>query len=82
MDYVPLVEAEIVRIDKVKYMSIYISNLILTKSVLLSISLCNENKDIVKNVSMMIEGEEYDAWGSNDEYLPTLVAKKLGYTLE
>mgnify|MGYP007071611032 FL=1 len=34
---------------------------------------------IMKSYSLTIEGEEYDAWGSDDSYIYDLILSKLGF---
>lgn len=40
----------------------------------------DENGNIFKCEGLRIEGEEYNNWGSSDEYLVNLILSKLGLT--
>lgn len=39
-----------------------------------------ENLKLVNNQTIKIIGEEYDAWGNDDEYIIDICLKKLGLT--
>lgn len=73
-------EADYVRKDVIKYITINVTSITLYTSVSLSIGLYDVNQNIVTNVNMDIEGEDYLQWGSNDTYLIDVVCKRLGFT--
>jgi hypothetical protein len=67
-------------LDPVIATSIRISvmELVLNSHVMLRVSFFNANGNLVKNELVKIEGSEYAAWGTNDQYLMDMVMQKLG----
>jgi hypothetical protein len=57
---------------------ISVMEMVLKSHVMLHVCFLNENGNTVKNEMVKIEGSEYAAWGTNDEYLTELVMQKLG----
>ena len=55
-----------------------VMELVLNSHVTLHVSFLNANGNAVKNEMVKIEGNEYAAWGTNDQYLTNLVMQKLG----
>jgi hypothetical protein len=47
----------------------------------LAVTLFDENGAGVGARSYTVEGDEYLAWNNDDQYLISLVAQKLGFTL-
>lgn len=82
MTFQPIAEKEYVRKDIIKYITITVTSVTLYKNVMLSVGLYDRHENIVTNVNMVIEGEEYEQWGNSDSYITELVARKLGLTLE
>lgn len=70
-------DKEEVTVMIINSVSIQITNLDLTKYVDVMVIFKNDNK-FLKSQTFRIEGEEYDAWGNNDEYLINLVLQKCG----
>lgn len=62
-------------------LDIQILDLKLNESVLVLVSLYNEQEVRVNQKQIIISGDEYSAWGSDDQYLLTLVASKFGLTI-
>lgn len=60
---------------------ISVMELVLKSYVMLHVCFLNANGNTVKNEMVKIEGSEYAAWGTNDEYLTELVMQKLGLAL-
>lgn len=60
---------------------ISVMELVLKSHVMLHVSFLNAEGNLVKNEMVKIEGSEYAAWGTNDEYLTELVMQKLGLAL-
>ena len=58
-----------------------VMELVLKSHVTMHVCFLNENGNTVKNEMVKIEGSEYAAWGTNDEYLTELVMQKLGLAL-
>ena len=70
-------DKEEVTVMIINNVSIQITNLDLTKYVDVMVIFKHDTK-FLKSQTLRIEGEEYDAWGNNDEYLINLVLQKLG----
>jgi hypothetical protein len=60
---------------------ISVMELVLKSHVTLHINFLNADGNSVKNATIRIDGSEYAAWGTNDDYLTELVMQKLGLTL-
>jgi hypothetical protein len=60
---------------------ISVMELVLKSHVMLVVNFLNAEGHSVKNEMVKIEGSEYAAWGTNDEYLTELVMQKLGLAL-
>ena len=63
-----------------KKVSISIDELILNSHALITVSLLDENDRAVDNKFLKMEGSDYDAWGSDDEYVKTWALAQLGLT--
>jgi hypothetical protein len=61
-----------------KYFVVYIDRIVLFESVSLRVDLLDENKGYIKTRSFELTGNDYDAWGNNDQYIFTKVAELLG----
>ncbi len=61
---------------------ISVMELCLHSHVTLCVSFLNANGNSVKNEMVKVEGSDYAAWGTNDEYLTQLVLQRLGLTLQ
>lgn len=42
----------------------------------------DSSKNRLYEKQIVIEGEEYDAWGTDDDYLKSLIASKLGLVIK
>jgi hypothetical protein len=73
--------ATLTTVKTVKYFKIYVVGLDLFNSVTLSVSLYDENSAVIDNRTFVVTGDEYLAWNNDDQYLISLVAQKLGFTL-
>lgn len=58
-----------------------VMELVMNSHVVLRVCFLNAEGHLVKNEVVRIEGSEYAAWGTNDEYLTELVMQKLGLAL-
>ncbi len=74
---IDVVDKEYVTVDIVNKVEIRIINLQLGKFVDVS-AVVKQFDKYVKNFMFHIEGEEYDNWGNDDEYLENLILQKLG----
>ena len=61
---------------------INVMELVLNSHVMVVVGFKNSNGNILKNEMVKIEGAEYAAWGSDDDYLINLVLSKLNLTKE
>lgn len=57
---------------------ISVMELVLKSHVILHVNFLNADGNVVKNETVRIEGSEYTAWGTDDDYLTALVMQKLG----
>ena len=57
-----------------------VSELVLNSYVIIVVSYFNSNGNLIHNEYVKIEGEEYNNWGLDDQYLVNLVLTKLGLT--
>ena len=64
----------IVNICKYKYT---ILEIILFKSVRIAVYLYNENDMLIESRQYIIEGEEYNAWSNDDQYIIKLLKEKI-----
>lgn len=71
-------DKEIVRVDILKSIDIQIADLVFNQYINLLVHLKNEEGKIFKTEIVRVQGEEYDGWGLNDEYLINLVLQKIG----
>ncbi len=62
-------------------MSIRVLNLVFGTSIEVIASIVQANGTVTQNNHLVISGEEYANWGSNDEYMVNLIATKIGVTL-
>jgi hypothetical protein len=62
-------------------MSIRVLNLVFGTSIEVIASIVQENGTVTQNNHLVISGEEYANWGSDDEYMVNLIATKIGVTL-
>lgn len=60
-------------------MEIY--SLVLNTSATFRVSMYNIHGNVIDNVSVIIEGDDYKAWNNDDNYVVQYVASKLGFTL-
>ena len=64
----------ITNICKCKYQ---ILEIILFKSVRVAVYLYNESDTVIESRQYIIEGNEYNNWGSDDKYLVNLLKQKI-----
>lgn len=57
-----------------------VSELVLNSYVIIVVSYFNSKGNVIHNELVKIEGEEYNNWGLDDQYLVNLVLTKLGLT--
>jgi len=64
----------IVSICKFKYT---ILEIILFKSIRIAVYLYNENDMLIESRQYLIEGDEYNAWSNDDQYIIKLLKEKI-----
>lgn len=57
-----------------------VTEVVLNSFVSISVAYYNSNDNLIHNEYVKIEGEEYNNWGLDDQYLVNLVLTKLGLT--
>lgn len=62
------------KVCKFKYT---ILDIVLFKSVRIAIYLYNENNLFIESTQMLIEGEDYTKWSSDDAYILNLIKAKI-----
>jgi hypothetical protein len=70
---------EEIKVFVINNVELRIINLSLGRYVDVSVVL-KQGNEFVSAQNFRIEGQEYDDWGNNDEYLENLVLQKLGLT--
>ena len=79
MSVVPVVESSINVPYLVDCFTLILGDLKLNESIVVGVE-CYCKGARVYSTCFIIEGEEYNAWGNNDDYLKNLIASKLGLT--
>jgi len=77
-----IVPQDYVETNKIVRIEIQVSNIILKTSATFRVNSFNENDKFIKLDYITITGDEYNAWGSDDDYIINLICQKLGYTPE
>jgi hypothetical protein len=54
-------------------------NINLNSSVTFPVKLMDSDNNLINIETISIEGEEYNNWGSDDNYIETLILTKLGF---
>jgi len=68
---------EDIEVRIINNVDIRVINLMLGEFVDVNVSIKQDDR-YIRNYTFHIEGEEYQNWGNNDEYLENLVLQKLG----
>jgi len=76
---IDVMDKEDIIVNIINKVEIRVINLQLGSYVDVSAVLKDYNR-FVKNITLRIEGEEYQQWGNDDTYLENLVLKKLNLT--
>jgi len=74
-------EHHVVTSETITSFSISVNSVELFKSVRLCIYLFDANDAVIKFFILQLEGDDYNNWGGDDNYLYQCVAQKMGYTL-
>ena len=65
----------------VDYFEINVVSLNLNISVSVIVNCYDENSSFLFSQTLLIEGDEYLGWGSDDSYLINLISQKLGFSI-
>lgn len=63
-------------------MNIRVLNLVFGVSIEVIASVVQSNGTVTQNYHLVISGEEYANWGSDDAYMVNLIASKIGVAIE
>ena len=63
-----------------KKVLITVDEMVLNTHARITVSFLDENDRAVDNKFLKMEGSDYDAWGSDDNYVKTWALSKLGLT--
>jgi hypothetical protein len=80
-----MVEIEPLEIVTVKHkhsFNVYIIDVRIFESVMLSVDFFDENRECVERTRLHLSGEDYTNWGTDDNYLVNYVATKYGLTVK
>lgn len=72
-----IVPSEVTKVYTVKSVNISFYNLILHTSIQARVNMIDENGGLIDSKFLLIEGEEYNNWGNDDDYLRDLILSKL-----
>ena len=72
-------ETELVKTYTIKYVRITVIDVILNTSALIMYELFSNNDERVDSNSFRLSGEDYQNWGTDDQYLVDLVMQRIGF---
>jgi len=75
-------EKDIIETLKVKKISIAVSSLILGVKCDILVNLYNDETTFLRQDVLTLQGEDYQNWGSDDEYITEYVLSQYGFVLE
>jgi hypothetical protein len=76
-NFIEVVEKEFIITYLVNKFSINVLSISLNERAVVSANIYNKNDMILYSKNFIIEGEEYNAWDNDDNYLKNLIASKL-----
>lgn len=79
---ISVVEEEVLLPYLVKYFTLNVVGIDLNVSATIITNTYDAKHTFLFTKSFIIEGQEYLDWGSNDDYLKSLIASKLGLVIE
>ena len=65
------------KITNITSYSISLYNFILNKSVTIQVNVLDDTNTVINQFSFILEGDEYNNWGNNDNYITNLIEKKI-----
>jgi acetone carboxylase gamma subunit len=65
------------KIMNITQYNINFSNFILNKSVTIQVNVFDDTNTVINQFSFILEGDEYNNWGNNDDYITNLIEKKI-----
>ena len=79
--YLEIKQVTKVIVQNSKKIGIFIINLELFKSVVVDVHFYNEvdNSDVIDVKTLKLEGDDYQAWSTDDNYIVTYVVNKLNF---
>lgn len=79
---VNVIEKEILKPYLVSYFTMNVIILELNKSCCVIATTYDKNNEKLYESQFIVDGEEYQNWGSNDDYLKQLIANKLNLVIQ
>jgi hypothetical protein len=79
--YIPVNPYNIVKTYNIDYIIINVTNIQLNQSADVQVVFCDNTKFMVDVVSFTLSGEDYQNWGSNDDYIINYVCSKYNISL-
>ena len=70
-----------VTVQTVASFRVDVNNILLFCSANLGIVLFDTSNNYIDGFPMTLRGDDYNNWGGDDEYIGTIIANKLGFTL-
>jgi hypothetical protein len=61
---------------------VFVLGVVLNTSARLGIKIFDIQGKVIDSKQLMMEGEDYEGWGSDDQYIIDFVCRKLGFTLK
>lgn len=65
------------KVINIKSYNISLYNFILNKSVSVNVNVLEDDNQIINNFSFILEGDDYNNWGVDDNYITNLVESKI-----
>ena len=72
---------DMVKTNTIRKMQIQVINVFLEKSATINVTLLDENNKYIHSEIIILTGDDYKAWGTDDQYIFTYVANKMGILL-
>lgn len=69
---------EVITTQTISKVDILEGTIELNKSVRFGVRLMDSNENVISHQNITISGEEYENWGSDDNYIENLILTKLG----
>ncbi len=76
---IPIVPCDVSVINKIGSFTVILQNFVIGVSVDLVVSTFDINNKFVSTISIPLEGQDYQQWGTNDDYLVNFICNKLNF---